>query len=74
VNAAIGGWYYLRIVAVMYLRQPVKPLPRSREVPALAAVVVCTIVTLALFVAPGLAWRTARSGHPTPIASPRSPP
>ena len=25
LNAAIGAWYYLRIVAVMYLRNPLRP-------------------------------------------------
>ena len=29
VNAAIGGWYYLRIAAVMYLRTPLQPLKRG---------------------------------------------
>src|SRR5262249_39077117 len=36
VNAAVGGWYYLRILAVMYLRTPVRPLPRPRSWPGLA--------------------------------------
>jgi len=26
LNAAIGGWYYLRIIAVMYLRSPLRTL------------------------------------------------
>src|SRR5262249_41575576 len=30
INAAIGGWYYLRITAVMYLRNPpVQPLQQA---------------------------------------------
>src|SRR5262249_15687163 len=36
LNAAIGGWYYLRVAAVMYLREAVEPLPRLRAWPALA--------------------------------------
>ena len=26
INAAIGAWYYLRVIAVMYLRNPIKSL------------------------------------------------
>ncbi len=48
VNAAIGGWYYLRIAAVMYLRTPLRPAERPRFSPALAAVWLC-------------AWRRWRS-------------
>src|SRR5262249_25384905 len=38
INAAIGAWYYLRILAVMYLRRPVKPLGKPRAWPALVAI------------------------------------
>ena len=30
VNAAVGGWYYLRIAAVMYLRTPLHPRRSGR--------------------------------------------
>jgi NADH-quinone oxidoreductase subunit N len=46
VNAAIGAWYYLKVVAVMYLRSPLRPLDRVRSWPGLAALAVCVIVTL----------------------------
>ncbi len=46
LNAAIGGWYYLRVVAVMYLREPAEPRAPTRAWPALGAVVVCAAVTL----------------------------
>jgi NADH-quinone oxidoreductase subunit N len=52
INAAIGGWYYLRVAAVMYLREAVEPLPRLRVWPALLCVWVCAFVTLALGVYP----------------------
>jgi NADH-quinone oxidoreductase subunit N len=48
LNAAIGGWYYLRVAAVMYLREAVEPLPRLRAWPALACGWLCAAVTLAL--------------------------
>jgi NADH-quinone oxidoreductase subunit N len=46
LNAAIGGWYYLRVVAVMYLREPVEPRPQTKAWPALAAIVACGVVTV----------------------------
>jgi NADH-quinone oxidoreductase subunit N len=53
INAAIGGWYYLRIAAVMYLRNPpVQPLEQTRRWPVLAAIAACAILTLGLGVYP----------------------
>src|SRR5262249_9982728 len=52
INAAIGGGYYLRIVAVMSLRPALKPLDRVRSVPGLAALWICAVLTLALGVYP----------------------
>jgi NADH-quinone oxidoreductase subunit N len=46
LNAAVGAWYYLRILAMMYLRNPVKPIEKVRSSPALAALVLCAAVTL----------------------------
>lgn len=46
LNAAIGGWYYLRILAKMYLHNPIKPLPQPRASVGLAALWVCAIFTL----------------------------
>jgi NADH-quinone oxidoreductase subunit N len=48
VNAAIAGWYYLRVIAVMYLRTPVRPLPRPRSRAGLATLRLCAAVTLGL--------------------------
>ncbi len=52
INAAVGAWYYLRIVAVMYLRSPIKPLEKPRAWPVLAAVLMCAIITLAVGIYP----------------------
>ena len=46
INAAIGGWYYLRIIAVMYLRTPLQPLAKPPVSPRLVAVGICAAVTL----------------------------
>jgi NADH-quinone oxidoreductase subunit N len=52
LNAAVGGWYYLRILAVMFLRTPVKALEPSRSRSACAAVVICAVLTLLFGVYP----------------------
>jgi NADH-quinone oxidoreductase subunit N len=57
LNAAIGGWYYLRIAAVMYLREPspaaaVVAAKGTRSWPVLAAVWLCAILTLGIGVYP----------------------
>jgi NADH-quinone oxidoreductase subunit N len=46
VNAAIGGWYYLRLIAYMYLRESAKGPPAHKPRPVLGAVWVCAVVTL----------------------------
>lgn len=52
INAAIGAYYYLRIVAAMYLRDPVKPLePRFRLAPSVV-VAACAFLTLLLGIYP----------------------
>ncbi|MCI0680794.1 MAG: NADH-quinone oxidoreductase subunit N [Gemmataceae bacterium] len=56
VNAAIGGWYYLRLIAVMYLRQPLQPLAPRPNLPGLATLIVCVALTLGLGVPPGSTW------------------
>jgi NADH-quinone oxidoreductase subunit N len=56
INAAIGGWYYLRIAAVMYLREPpptiAVPARGHRSWPVLAAVWLCAVLTLGIGVYP----------------------
>jgi NADH-quinone oxidoreductase subunit N len=53
VNAAIGGWYYLRIAAAMYLREPpLSPIAKGRIRPVLFSVWACALVTLAVGVYP----------------------
>lgn len=52
INAAIGGWYYLRIAAAMYLREPLNPIAKGRIRPALVAVWLCALLTLGIGVYP----------------------
>jgi NADH-quinone oxidoreductase subunit N len=68
INAAIGGWYYLRIAAVMYLREGVEPLPRARPAPVLAAVWVCAGLTLWLGIYPAPVLQAVRSAVPRQAA------
>jgi NADH:ubiquinone oxidoreductase subunit 2 (subunit N) len=56
INAAIGGWYYLRIVAVMYLRNPLRTTVGRRTWPALATLTLCLVLTVGLSVPPGAQW------------------
>ncbi|MDZ4684311.1 MAG: NADH-quinone oxidoreductase subunit N [Planctomycetaceae bacterium] len=56
VNAAIGAWYYLRVIREMYLSEPVTPIEDQPATPALVAVGVCTVATLGLFFVPNILW------------------
>ena len=60
VSAAIGAWYYLRIIGVMYLRPSIHEEPaagRAIEGPAYVGVVLCALATVGLFAAPGWLWQ-----------------
>lgn len=59
INAAIGAWYYLRVVTAMYLRQAVKELEKPPEQPGFVAVVLCAALTILLFIFPRPVWRLA---------------
>ncbi len=52
LNAAVGGWYYLRLVAAMYLRDPLNPIAKGRIRPVLLAAWACALVTLTAGVYP----------------------
>ena len=57
INAAIGGWYYLRIATVMYLREPSPAAPVAdssspRSWAALAAIGLCAVLTLGIGIYP----------------------
>ncbi len=70
VNAAIGAWYYLRIVMVMYLRVAVRPLPKVFSWPGLAALAICGAITLGAGVWPWGLWKPARQTMPQITSSP----
>jgi NADH-quinone oxidoreductase subunit N len=62
INAAIGAWYYLRLIAVMFL-EPLTPLavaqqPRRIAWPSWLAGTACTVATVAIFLAPQWLWNS----------------
>jgi len=70
INAAIGAWYYLRILTVMYLRNPIKPLAKAHSWPGLATVWICALVTLFLGLYPNPLLRVSRDAA-LPARSPQ---
>jgi NADH-quinone oxidoreductase subunit N len=69
INAAIGGWYYLRIAAVMYLREPppfvdTLPAKRERPWPVLTAVWLCALLTLGIGVYPAALKQAVQAAVP----------
>lgn len=71
LNAAIGGWYYLRIAAVMYLRDPSPAAPTlaakgQRSWPVLAAVWLCALLTLGIGVFPAPLKKAVQAAVPRP--------
>lgn len=52
VTAAIGAWYYLRVIGVIYLRQSVKPLNPPMQPASFIVVLACGVLTLISFVVP----------------------
>lgn len=65
LNTAIAAWYYLRLVAVMYLRNPIKPLEPRRPWPVLVGLWLCALLTLGLGVYPWpMVAEAARASRP----------
>jgi NADH-quinone oxidoreductase subunit N len=58
LNAAIAAWYYLRLVALMFLEPDTQPATERRTISwsSLLAGVLCTAGTIVLFVAPQWVW------------------
>jgi len=56
VNAAIAAFYYLRLIAVMYLEPAADRTARPIDVPAWLGGLACTTATLVLFAQPQWLW------------------
>ncbi len=74
LNSAIGAYYYLRIIVMMYMREPRGDVPVTAPPPAaVLAMAVCVLATLYLGVFPGRVLDfTAQSAHQLvePVALP----
>jgi len=73
INAAIGAYYYMRIVALMYLRESYTDRRLQYTSPVFVAVLLCCLATLVGGVWPGsvVGWqRTAADGIEPRMAAP----
>jgi NADH-quinone oxidoreductase subunit N len=64
LNAAVGAWYYLRIAAAMFLREPIQVPARARRWPVMAAIAICAVLTLWGGVYPWPILRTVQNAVP----------
>jgi NADH-quinone oxidoreductase subunit N len=65
LNAAVGAWYYLRIAAVIFLRNPLKPEHRKALWPNLIGIGACALITLILA---AYAWPDIqKTVYPVPV-------
>ncbi|MBX9626443.1 MAG: NADH-quinone oxidoreductase subunit N [Gemmataceae bacterium] len=69
VNSAVGAYYYLRVVGVMYLRSPVRPPADSGALPTKLAVLALAAATVVFGVYPDPLVRAARQAAPVPAAT-----
>lgn len=71
VNAAIGGYYYLRIVVAMYLRPPVgEPVTARGAWPTAVALGTCAVLSLLLGLFPDPVHQAARRSAEAAAALP----
>jgi NADH-quinone oxidoreductase subunit N len=62
INAAISAWYYLRMVALMFLEpaDPEAEQTRALQMAPMLAGIACALVTIVIFVAPQWLWDSVR--------------
>ena len=62
INAAISAWYYLRMVALMFLEpaDPEADRDRAFDLAPWLAGAACALVTIGIFVAPQWLWDSVR--------------
>jgi NADH-quinone oxidoreductase subunit N len=78
LNAAIGGYYYLRVIAVMWLRDSLRPIRAPGGWPALTALGLCAVLTFfgGFWLVPDLVREAVRpavtverpANQPSPVA------
>jgi NADH-quinone oxidoreductase subunit N len=68
-NAAVSAYYYLRTIAAVYLKPGTGPTTMHMPAPATFAAVLCTVASLAVFIAPQRIWDAAQmKTHHVPLA------
>lgn len=70
VNAAIGGWYYLRLIAVMYLRNPLQPIETRGSASGKATLAICAVLTLGLSLPPLSTWMMGATRQAAGVPAP----
>jgi NADH-quinone oxidoreductase subunit N len=70
INAAIAAAYYLRVVATMYLREPLYPFSVRRALPIRFTAVLCTLCVIAFFFAPSFVISSNLNNKPSPPVHP----
>jgi NADH-quinone oxidoreductase subunit N len=76
INAAIGAYYYLRIVVIMYLRPAKTPITAHPAWPTMLAVGACATLSLVVGLYPPPVSRATRAAavaaieHPDPMLEP----
>lgn len=66
INAAIGAYYYLRIIGVMYLRGAVHPIDKPHCLAGRLAIAVCLVVSIGFGVYPAPLQKLAQSAASAP--------
>jgi NADH-quinone oxidoreductase subunit N len=74
LNSAIGAYYYLRIVVIMYLRPATTPIDARPAWPTLLAVGTSALLSLAVGLYPPPVSRATRAAAEAAIAHPEPPP
>jgi NADH-quinone oxidoreductase subunit N len=70
LNSAIGAYYYLRIVVIMYLRPPSTPIAARPAWPTTLAVATCAILSLVVGLYPPPVSRATRAAAEAAVAHP----
>ena len=76
VNATVGGWYYLRLIAVMFLRDSLRPIAKPHAWHVLVSIWACALITLFGGILPALittAAKEAGTGVVRPVPGPEAP-
>jgi NADH-quinone oxidoreductase subunit N len=74
LNSAIGAYYYLRIIVMMYMSEPRGEVPVTRVPAATAlAIAICVLATLYLGVVPGHVLDSAAQSASRLVAHPGRP-